>query len=145
MEEKNHFKVDQIDHIHLYVSERYQAAEWYKRVLGMEIVKEHEDWAVAGGPLTISSDGGKTSVALFDRRYNVKNRSTIAYRVSGDNFVAFLARLAELKLKNDYQVDISPKDVVDHDSSFSIYFNDPDQNPIEITSYDHELIKAKLT
>ncbi len=141
----NPFKVEQIDHIHVYVSERYQAAEWYQRVLGLEIVKEHEDWAVAGGPLTISSDGGSTSVALFDRTYNVKNRSTIAYRVSGEGFLEFLGRLTELRVKNDYQVNVTQNDVVDHDSSFSVYFNDPDQNPIEITSYDYEFIKAKLS
>jgi catechol 2,3-dioxygenase-like lactoylglutathione lyase family enzyme len=138
------FKVDQIDHIHVYVAERYEAAEWYKRVLGMEIVKSHENWAVQGGPLTISSDGGKTGIALFARPKDGKNHSTIAYRISGQSFLDFLDRLPELGLSLGEDKIISRSDVVDHDHSYSIYFYDPYGNPIEITTYDYAVVERAL-
>ena len=55
------FKVLQIDHVELFVPDRYDAAKWYARVLGLQIVPECEPWAAGGGPLMISSDGGSTS------------------------------------------------------------------------------------
>ena len=53
MEEKE-FRVDQIDHLHVFVPDQYEAAAWYKEILGFEILPEYEDWATEGGPLTIS-------------------------------------------------------------------------------------------
>ena len=32
-------------------------------------------------------------------------------------------------------------EVVDHSVSFSIYFQDPYENPYEITSYDYEILE----
>lgn len=40
------FRVDQIDHVELFVPDRYQAAEWYRQVFGLKIVPEYEHWAV---------------------------------------------------------------------------------------------------
>lgn len=34
------FRVEQIDHVELYVPDRYQAADWYHSVLGLEIVTD---------------------------------------------------------------------------------------------------------
>ena len=36
------FQVDQIDHVEMYVPGQYQAAEWYRHVLGLEIVPGYE-------------------------------------------------------------------------------------------------------
>ena len=33
-------------------------------------------------------------------------------------------------------------ELVDHSSQFSIYFDDPDGNPYEITSYDYEMLST---
>lgn len=53
--------VDQIDHVELFVPDRHQAAEWYRRVLGLKVVPDDEQWADdPQGPLMISSDGGST-------------------------------------------------------------------------------------
>jgi catechol 2,3-dioxygenase-like lactoylglutathione lyase family enzyme len=137
------FKVEQIDHIHVHVANQREAAAWYQKVLGLEILPEHEGWAVGGGPLTISSDGGNTAIALFARD-NSATRTVIAYRVSGKGFMEFLSRLVGLDLKGRNDERVTENDAVDHDHSFSIYFYDNDQNPIEITTYDYNLVKNQL-
>lgn len=137
------FKVEQIDHIHVHVSNQREAAAWYKQVLGLEILPEHEGWAVGGGPLTISSDGGNTGIALFARD-NAATKAVIAYRVSGQGFIEFLSRLDDLNLIGRSGDRITKKDVFDHDHSFSIYFFDHDHNPIELTTYEYDFIKNNL-
>jgi catechol 2,3-dioxygenase-like lactoylglutathione lyase family enzyme len=47
------FRVLQIDHVELFVPDRHEAARWYERVLGLQIVPEYEPWATGGGPLMI--------------------------------------------------------------------------------------------
>ena len=32
----------QIDHVHIYVLSRYEAAKWYEKIFGLEIIKEFE-------------------------------------------------------------------------------------------------------
>jgi catechol 2,3-dioxygenase-like lactoylglutathione lyase family enzyme len=49
-----------IDHIELFVPDQWEAAEWYAKVLGFEVIQEHVHWAEEGGPLMITNDGGET-------------------------------------------------------------------------------------
>ncbi|MCB1022820.1 MAG: VOC family protein [Acidobacteria bacterium] len=139
------FKVDQVDHIHVFVSDQYKAAEWYAKILGLEILEEHEDWAFDGGPLTISSDGGNTSLALFQKGNSGEtNRSTVAFRVTAENFLRFLTLLDENEVFGLNGHRVSRKDVSDHEKAYSIYLCDEDKNPIEITTYEYELVKGRL-
>lgn len=142
------FKVEQIDHVHVYVADRRAAAEWYSRVLGLEVVQEHESWADDDdGPLTISSDGGSTSLALFRKRDDAgqtARRQTIAFRVGGAGFLDFLLRLESVELACEDGRRLRAGDVVDHEYSFSVYFTDPDGNPYELTTYDYELVRERL-
>jgi catechol 2,3-dioxygenase-like lactoylglutathione lyase family enzyme len=134
-----------VDHVHVFVADQYAAAAWYERVLGLKIVKEHEDWAVGGGPLTISGDDGKSGIALFARPSEKSvNQSTVAFGVSGDEFAEFIGRLGELDLKSLRDERVTAENISDHDKSWSIYFFDPDSNPIEVTTYDYDLVKERL-
>ena len=62
------FRMGRLDHVHIRVPDRAEAADWYARILGFEAVEAYEFWAtgVEGGPLQISADGGQTMLALFE-------------------------------------------------------------------------------
>ena len=69
----NSFRVLQIDHVELFVPDRHEAAGWYQRILGLDVVPAYQDWAAdPGGPLMISSDGEARSWRCS--RASLKNR-----------------------------------------------------------------------
>jgi len=124
-----------VDHIHVFVSDRAAAERWYERVLGFTRVKEYEFWAADGGPLTIQNREGNVHIALFERPAE-KCRSTIALGVGGKEIVEWHAHLAR-------ELD-KPPTVEDHELSISLYFRDPDGNPYEITTYEYQAAKEGL-
>jgi catechol-2,3-dioxygenase len=118
-----------IDHIHVSVKNRKMAEQWYMDILGFGRVTELEDWASEKGPLTISNAQGNIHLALFESE-TIQN-TVVAFRVTAENFFAWIEHL------KDKEIAIN---IVDHDLSWSIYFRDPDNNPFEITTYEHEAI-----
>jgi catechol 2,3-dioxygenase-like lactoylglutathione lyase family enzyme len=141
------FRVAQIDHVEFFVPDQYQAAEWYRRVLGLEIVAEYEEWA-ADGPLMIASESGRTMLALF-RGEPRGDRPTagfhrVAFRVDGEDFLQFLAGLERITLFNRQGERLTAEQVVDHDKSWSIYFNDPHGHLLELTTYDYDYVSQAL-
>ena len=142
------FKVLQIDHVELFVPDRYEAARWYERTLGLQVVPECEPWAVEGGPLMISSDGGSTKLALFEGQPAAASPMSafrrVAFRVTGVGFAEFLSRLPEMSLTDSRQRPVTPDSVVDHQQAFSIYFEDPYGHLLEVTTYDYEETRKRL-
>jgi catechol 2,3-dioxygenase-like lactoylglutathione lyase family enzyme len=149
--------VFQIDHVELFVPDRYEAAAWYRRVLGLEILPDYEHWAAApGGPLMISSDGGTTKLALFEGQPFDQaqagpqgSRTTagfhrVAFRVDAEGFAACLRRLAESGIANEHRQPITADSAVDHGQAFSVYFQDPYGHHLEVTTYDYEATRAGL-
>ncbi len=116
------FKVQQIDHVELFVPERYDAARWYERTLGLQVLPECEPWAVGGGPLMISSDGGSTKLALFTGQPGPGGSKgafyRVAFRVTGGGFAEFLRRLPELGLTNSRKEPVTADSVVDHQQAY---------------------------
>jgi catechol 2,3-dioxygenase-like lactoylglutathione lyase family enzyme len=142
------FRVDQIDHVELFVPDRYEAAKWYQRVLGLEIVPEYEQWAAdRRGPLMISSDGGDTKLALFQGTPQGSKETAgfhlVAFRVGADAFAEFLGRLPELNLTDHRGRRLTADLAVDHDKAFSIYFNDPFGHRLELTTYHYDQVKNR--
>lgn len=143
------FSVAQIDHVEVFVPDRYEAAAWYERVLGLRILRDFEFWATEGGPLMISSDDGNTMLALFSGTPNgapepVGHRR-VAFRVGAAGFQQFLDRLEEAPVFDARDRQVTPRDVVDHGKSFSIYFCDPYGNRYEVTTYEYDAVARKQT
>ena len=141
------FKVQQIDHVELFVPDRYEAARWYERTLGLQVVpnasrgpstagrydferrREHEARALHGQP----GPGGSK-----DAFYRV------AFRVTGDGFAEFLGRLPELGLTNSRKQPVTADSVVDHQQAYWIFFDDPWGHLLEVTTYDYDEIASLL-
>ncbi len=133
------FRVEQIDHVEVFVPDRHEAARWYERVFGLEIMDGFEEWASnSGGPLMVSSGNG-TKLALFEgvpqgEGEPVGFRRT-AFRVGGEGFVEFLGRLSELGIHSR---------TTDHGKAYSVYFPDPYGNDFEVTTYDRGYVSELL-
>ena len=124
--------LNNIDHVHVYVKSWSEAEPWYEKVLGFKREEKFEAWAVDGGPLTLQNDNGNVHLALFES--DQPPTSTIAFGVSGEEYLAWITHLESCGLELR---------VADHELAWSLYFHDPFGNYHEITSYDHELIRAR--
>jgi hypothetical protein len=126
-------RVNQIDHVEIEVPNRYEAARRYHAALGFDICREYEFWAeTASGPLMISTDGGKTKVALFDgcpegATHPIGIRR-IAFRMAGLTGIDAVRRSS----------------VSDHEKSFSVYFADPWGNQLEVTTHEEQIVRTQL-
>lgn len=144
------FRVSQIDHVELFVPDRHKAADWYQRILGLEIVPEYQQWAKdSGGPLMIASHEGSTKLALFEGPPQELRPTAgfhrVAFRVPSDGFMDFLQRLPDLQLKDHQGRPVTSDSVFDHEKAYSVYFSDPYGHRLEITTYDYEATRAALT
>lgn len=132
-----------IDHVELFVPSRWEAAEWYRKVLGFEVIQEHVDWAEAGGPLMISNDGGNTMLALFKGQpqgdAEVRGLRRVAFRVDASGFLRFLESSASWSPQP-----LGPSNLQDHDKALSLYFSDPYGNLLEVTTYEYAEAKSAL-
>jgi catechol 2,3-dioxygenase-like lactoylglutathione lyase family enzyme len=142
------FSVQQIDHVEMFVPDRHEAAEWYRQVLGLEIIEAYRSWAAPGGPLMIATREGSTKLALFEGASPTGGATNgfhrVAFRTDGEGFVSFLARLEELALRNRDGRPVTAEAVFDHEMAFSIYFSDPYGHNLELTTYDHESVRSAL-
>jgi catechol 2,3-dioxygenase len=131
-----------LDHVELFVPDRAQAADWYERVLGCRPVPGTEEWAShPQGPLMLSPDGGRTKLAVFtgepQGRRPTAGFHRVAFRLSGADWLAFVARLPEL----DLQEGARAARVVDHTGAWSVYFTDPYGHHLEVTTYEAEVVR----
>lgn len=125
------FQADRIDHVEVFVHDIAESIRWYDRVLGL---KETFRW----DPEPVMIGSGGTMLALFtaeavptlhtDPRTNrVPHWHRVAWRTDSNGFA-----LAQRHLK---ECGVPYRGPVDHALSHSIYFHDPDGNPLEITYY----------
>ncbi len=128
-------KLDGIDHIHVYVSDREKAAIWYEKHLGFKVNPTFEFWAEnERGPLMIEDQGGKIHLALFNTK-NLIPTTAIAFKTDSSGFLAWKSHLEEADLLLRCS---------DHTKSWSLYFNDLDGNMHEITTYDYDDVSGQL-
>ena len=79
----------------------------------------------------------------MEKKANDGSINRMAFRTSGEKFMDFLNRIDNMELFF-LQEKVTKEQVVDHDLSYSIYFDDPDGNKLELTCYDHDYLKSKI-
>lgn len=125
------FELEGIDHVALSARDVERSAQWYIDVLGFERLHQGM-WN--GVPTFIGK--GTTAIALFPAR--TPNSKTgahegkidmlhLAFRADRKNFLAAQRELKERGIRFQFQ---------DHKISHSIYFRDPDEHELEITTYE---------
>jgi catechol 2,3-dioxygenase-like lactoylglutathione lyase family enzyme len=125
------FAVERIDHVEVFVRDLEASVRWYERVLGLREVSRWD-------PAPVMIGAGDTMLALFKAADDAapsppasvrspRRWRLVAWRVAADAFDDALAHL---------QAEHVPfEGPVDHSISHSVYFNDPDGHPLEITCY----------
>ncbi len=120
------FAVKQIDHVEVMVKDMDSAVKWYEQVLGL---KETHRWTPE--PVFLEANG--TALALFLANGPRGTSSTgahwhrVAWRTDRAGFDAAQQHLRDRGIRF--------RGPIDHDIAFSIYFDDLDGNPLEITYY----------
>lgn len=128
--------VENIDHAHVLVTGRAASVAWYGHVLRLRPDLRFEVWAAQpGGPLVLCTQGSQVALSLFVRpSVEQVQDGTVAFRMGGAAFVAFLARLPDLRLPDHAGAILSRTNLIDHRLSHSIYALDPERIRIEVTT-----------
>ncbi len=142
------FKMGSLDHVHLVVPDRAQAARWYQDQLGFEVVAEYELWTrVEGGPLHLSADGGRSGIALFQLGHG-HTQTTLekgaAFRVDAEHFIAFARSLGSTEVRDMSGQALDRGAVIDFDLCYAYDFQDPWGNRFELNCYEIEAVKREL-
>lgn len=127
------FELEGFDHIHIHVSNRMESEKWYKSVLGLYRTEGLELWTRDSGPLMLQNQSGSIHLALFESR--PIQHTIVAFKTSATEL------LVCMKYLSSKAIEVEP---IDHDISWSLYFQDPDGNPYEITTYEYELFSNIL-
>lgn len=142
------FRMGSLDHVHIRVPDRAAAAAWYSEHLGFEPVERFDFWAtgIEGGPLQISADGGRTTLALFeasDGHPMIPQRTGVAFSVDADTFLQLLRSLPN-GIDSPLGEPLVATDVVDFDLCWAIDLVDPWGNQYELNSYEYDAVGEQL-
>ena len=137
-----------LDHVHIRVPDRAEAAAWYSEHLGFEPVERFDFWASGfeGGPLQISADGGHTTLALFEVSEShpmIPQRTGVAFSVDADVFAEF-ARSLPRGIDSPAGRPLMPNDVIDFDMCWAYDPVDPWANQYELNCYEYDRVSVNL-
>ena len=146
--DRTQFRMGRLDHVHIRVPDRAEAARWYAENLGFEPVEEYAFWAegFAGGPLQISADGGATTLALFQANEGhpmVPQETGIAFSVDAESFMAF-ARSLPRGIDTPEGEPLVVTDLIDFDLCWAFDLADPWGNRYELNCYEYDRIRTEL-
>ncbi len=138
----------QLDHVHIRVPDRAEAAAWYAEHLGFEPVHDFDFWAtgIDGGPLQISADGGRSMLALFETSEGhpmIAQQTGVAFSVDAETFISF-ARSLPGQINGPLGTPLRQTDLIDFDMCWAFDLADPWGNQYELNCYDYDRIKTEL-
>ena len=144
------FKTLGIDHVELFVPDRWQAARWYEAKFGFAVIElSGSDWGKPGGPVMISTDGGRTKLALFEGQPRGDRETAgfhrVAFLMNGCEFLKFLDELGKLELTDHRAQIVEKAHIKDYGCVFSLYCCDPYGHRLEFITYDYEPVKNSLS
>jgi catechol-2,3-dioxygenase len=124
------FKVGSLDHVEVFVRDIESAARWYEQALGLTEIGRWD-------PEPVMIGAGGTKLALFRSRAPVGQPTGELEITSGWRRVAWLTDKEGFKIAQRHLASLGIRFAgpQDHGQSHSIYFADPDGNPLEITYY----------
>ena len=133
-------RVSALDHVHIYVADPRQAADWYGRVLGLQI---HPSSTNLEGKrsLYMATPRGRYCATFFPGKPPSDGDHTTAFRVPGTGFIAFGAGLPDPDIPARGGEPLQMRDADDHGLARSYHFQDPDGNHLEVTTYDHRRVR----
>lgn len=142
------FRMGRLDHVHIRVPDRAEAAAWYSHHLGFEPVERFDFWASGfeGGPLQISADGGRTMLALFEASEGhplIPQQTGVAFSVDASVFAEF-ARSLPGDIDGPTGRPLMTSDVVDFDLCWAYDLVDPWGNQYELNCYEYDQVRAEL-
>jgi catechol 2,3-dioxygenase-like lactoylglutathione lyase family enzyme len=148
MADRRAFRMGRLDHVHIRVPDRAEAAAWYGKHLGFEPVEQYAFWATGfeGGPLQISADGGRTMLALFQAGEGhpmVAQETGVAFSVDAEAFISF-ARSLPGEISGPSGRPLVPNDLIYFDMCWAFDLADPWGNRYELNCYEYDRIKADL-
>lgn len=134
-------EISALDHVHLYVADPETAAAWYQRVLGLQVLPSSR--RLHGGKY-MATPRGQYCATIFQGKPPSDGDHTTAFRVSGRVFVDFGEQLPHADVAGRSGHPLRVGEAADHELAFSYYFQDPDGNHLELTTYDHETVRRWL-
>lgn len=142
------FTMGRLDHVHIRVPNRAEAAEWYCEHLGFEPVEKYDFWATGfdGGPLQITADGGATMLALFEATEGhpmIPQKTGVAFSVDFDTFAAFTRSLPGV-IESSWGAKLAANDMVDLDMCWAFDLADPWGNVYELNCYEYNRVQTEL-
>lgn len=148
MAEPRKFKMGRLDHVHIRVPDRAEAAAWYGKHLGFEPVEKYDFWAKGfeGGPIQISADGGATMLALFeanDAHPMIAQKTGVAFSIDFASFADFTRSLPG-EIDSSWGTKLAPDDIVDLDMCWAYGLADPWGNEYELNCYEYDRVQTGL-
>jgi catechol 2,3-dioxygenase len=124
------FAAQRIDHVEVLVHDLERSVRWYGEVLGLKEIGRFE-------PHPIMIGAGGTMLALFLAQEPRRGPAPLDRQDPHWHLVAFRTDESDFAAAQEHlrSLGIPFRGPIDHQVSQSIYFQDPDGNPLELTWY----------
>jgi catechol 2,3-dioxygenase-like lactoylglutathione lyase family enzyme len=123
------FRLQRLDHVSLNVGDRPRSIDWYRDVLGLELMNEPgaDDWPAFMGRFGACVGLFQAQSPAAGRKAEAVGFRHLAFMVGREDLEHARAHFAELGVEFRFE---------DHGNAHSVYVRDPDGHTIELTTYE---------